>query len=88
MRNQSIGTNKRWRDGDLTFTEVVSQVYGDCTFSAGYVDGHEVDNMYIKMERQGNIDMLMLLRPDEAAAIAWVATGILWSWERAVQEAM
>lgn len=68
-----------WAEGGLTFTEVVRQAYTNSAFSAGMVDGHPVDTLYLKLERNGNTDTFLLLRPDEAAALGWCLTGVLWS---------
>lgn len=71
-----------WTETDgshtLTFTEYIRQPYTNCSFSAGMVDGDPVDTLYLKWERDGE-ERLLLLRPDEMAAIAWCATGVLWS---------
>jgi hypothetical protein len=61
-----------------TFAEVIRQDYTNCTFSAGVVEGHPIDTLYLKWERGGEYNFL-ILRPDEMAAIAWCATGALWS---------
>ena len=68
---------KTWQDGDLTFTELISQPYNNCEFSAGTVEGHPVDTLYIKWER-GEGGRILLLRRDEAAAMAWCLTGALY----------
>lgn len=81
MQNKSVDKKRVWRDGDLEYTEVVRQEYGDCVFSAGFVSGHPVDTMYLKMERGGPVDVFLLLRPDEMAAMAWLANGALWAHE-------
>jgi len=78
MINQSLN-DKTWRDGDLIFTEVIKQAYTDCCFSAGFVKGHPVNTVYLMIDRGGKTDVLLTLRPDELAAIAWIATGVLWS---------
>ena len=36
--------------------------------------------MYLQAEKDGQATTQLLLRPDEIAAIAWVASGALWSW--------
>lgn len=64
---------------NLTFRELIAQPYTNCVVSAGAVDGHPVDTLYLKLERDGLVDTLLLLRPDEAAALAWCLTGVLWS---------
>jgi hypothetical protein len=66
----------------LIYNEVVRQPYSDCVFSAGFVEGHPVDTMYLRVVRNDGSDLWeLLLRPDEMAAIAWCATGVLWSHE-------
>ncbi len=67
-----------WTEDGMTFTEVIRQEYADCAFSAGVVEGHPVDTMYIQLKRDGVVTQI-LLRPDEMAAIAWLASGVLWS---------
>ena len=61
------------------YEELCKQEYTNCKFSAGFVYGHPIDTLYLKIERDDNVDALILLRPDEATAIAWVLTGALWS---------
>jgi hypothetical protein len=61
-----------------TFTELIRQPYTNCAFSAGTVEGHPIDTLYLRFEKEGR-EMLYLLRPDEMAAIGWCATGVLWS---------
>jgi len=75
--NESRGIS--WQEGDLTFTEVIRQQYSNCVFSAGMVEGDPVDTMYLRLERNGHVDTFLLLRPDEMAAIGWLAAGCLWS---------
>ena len=79
MRNQTIDDPRHWIDGELEFTELICQEYSNCKFSAGTVVGHPVDTIYFQAEKDGTITTQLLLRPDELAAIAWVATGVLWS---------
>ena len=67
-----------WTEEGLTFRELIRQPYTNCVFSAGSVEGHSIDTLYIRWERDGEGRML-LLRPDEAAALAWCLTGVLWS---------
>lgn len=66
---------------ELTFTEYLRQEYAHnaCIFSAGMVDGHPVDTMYIRWQKDGDDGMILLLRPDEMAAMAWLASGVLFS---------
>jgi hypothetical protein len=55
------------------------QQYTNCRFSAGFVSGHPVDTLYLQAEKDGMVTTQLLLRPDEMAAIAWLASGVLWS---------
>lgn len=80
MNNHSIENPRQWRDGELEFTEIICQEYDNCCFSAGIVAGHPVDTLYLQAEKDGQITTQLLLRPDEMAAIAWVASGAIWSW--------
>ena len=59
--------------------ELLRQPYANCTLSAGTVEDHPHDTCYIKFEREGEGETLILLRPDEMAAVAWLASGVLWS---------
>jgi len=79
MKNKSIENHKQWTDGSLTFTEVICQEYQNCKFSAGHVDGHPVDTLFLQAEKDGRVTTKLLLRPDEMAAIAWISTGAMWS---------
>ncbi len=79
MNNKSIVLPTSWKDGDLKFTERIRQEYTNCVFSAGSVEGQPVDTLYLQAEKDGVITTQLLLRPDEMAAIAWIASGSLWS---------
>lgn len=68
-----------WYDDGMEFIEVIRQEYSNCVFSAGNVEGHSVDTMYLKIERGGHIDTFLLLRPDEMAVLGWLASGVLYS---------
>jgi hypothetical protein len=68
----------------LAFTEMIRQEYGgnNCIISAGFVDGKnkpKVDIIYVKLEKDGVEGTTLLLRPDEAQALAWVSSGVVWS---------
>lgn len=63
---------------DLEYEELISQPYKDCSFSSGLVRGHPYDTLYLKLLRDGE-ETIILLRPDEAAALAWCLTGALWT---------
>ena len=64
----------------LEYEELLSQPYQDCVISAGFVYGHDVDTIYLKFDRPADGEpLVILLRPDEAAAVAWCMTGALFS---------
>ena len=61
--------------------QTLEQPYGDCTFSAGLVEGAEPDTVYLRVQRDGEEPLTLFLRPDEVLALVWVASGALWSAE-------
>jgi len=79
MENQTINNDKTWQDRDLTFVELIRQDYTNCSFTGGTVDGHDVDTLYIQLKKDGFVTTQLLLRPDEVAALAWIASGLLFS---------
>jgi hypothetical protein len=85
MINKSVGENITYCDENgLIYTETIRQEYGrnNCIISAGFVEGDnkpEVDIIYIRLEKEGVEPQTLLLRPDEAQIIAWVASGVVWS---------
>jgi hypothetical protein len=79
MKNDSIGQENTWSKDGYVFREAICQEYSNCKFSGGFVGGHPVDTMYIQLEKDGVVTTSLLLRPDEVAAIAWIASGLLWS---------
>jgi hypothetical protein len=76
-----------FEEDGLTFTEVIRQEYtgNNCVFSGGFVAGADpaCDTMYLRFEKDQedgtHAATSYLLRPDEMAAVAWVASGVLWS---------
>ena len=74
-------TDKEWDIDGKHYRELCRQEYQNCSFSTGEVTGHPVDTMYLRIERDGEHQMFLLLRPDEASAIAWVLTGAQWSFQ-------
>jgi hypothetical protein len=82
MENESIAKPRSWTDGEMNFTEIIRQEYQNCIFSCGWVEGapRPVDTVYFQIEDIGGpITTQILMRPDELAAVAWVASGALWS---------
>lgn len=63
------------------YTELIKQEYtaNNCRFSGGTVEGHPVDTLYLRLEKDGENKTEILLRRDEVAAIAWICSGLLWS---------
>lgn len=80
VTNQSKGTVE-WAQDGLLYTELIEQTYGDnnCKFSAGAVEGHAIDTMYLAWSKDGDEGGCLLLTPDEIAAIGWVCSGAAWS---------
>lgn len=69
----------------LTYTELLKQEYGgnNCIISAGFVRGDNkpaVDEIYLRLEKDGVDPTVLLFRPDEAQIIAWVLSGSVWSY--------
>lgn len=61
-------------------TQVTSQPYSNCTFSAGAVEGIDPDTLYFMAKRDDQEEpYILFLRPDEMQAIAWLCNGALWS---------
>lgn len=76
------GIEVEYEGSTITLIEVNAQPYENCVFSSGFVSGHAVDTMYLRAIRDsGEDDWLILLRPDEMAAMAWLIGGTLWSNE-------
>jgi hypothetical protein len=66
---------------EYEYEELCAQPYANCKFSAGKVEGHPVDTLYLKFERDMEEPTIILLRQDEALAVAWVLNGACWSME-------
>lgn len=85
MDNASIDDPRQWTQVvggyECEFIEVIRQQYEDLTFCAGRVVGHPVDTMFVAYGRTPETYSALLLRPDEMAALAWVATGALYNVE-------
>lgn len=68
-----------WHNDGLEFTEIIDQPYTNCIFGAGVVEGHPIDTVYLRWERDDGTGGMLMLRPDEMAAIARLCGGVLWS---------
>lgn len=85
VENKSIKYPNNWQEDGLNFTEIIRQEYvgNNCIIRAGFVEGENkpiVDTVFLRMEKDGVEPTTLLLRPDEMQAIAWVASGTLWSY--------
>lgn len=69
-------------DPEVTLWEACAQPYDNCKFSAGLIDGHQIEVIYLRLEGDGRETREFLLRADEAAAIAWVLNGALLSYHQ------
>lgn len=74
-----------YQENGLTFTEIIKQEYtgNHCIISGGFVEGDNkpaVDEIYLRLEKDGVDPTLILLRPDEMQIISWIASGVLWSY--------
>jgi hypothetical protein len=64
------------------FRELQRQEYtgNNCIFAVGIVEGFPPDAYYLWIEKGDIADpTILLLRPDELASLAWLASGALWS---------
>ncbi|MEW6616591.1 MAG: hypothetical protein AB1401_14135 [Thermodesulfobacteriota bacterium] len=91
MKNNSINYSCIWEENGLRFTEIIRQEYSgnNCIISGGFVKGKDkppVDNIYLKLEKDGVEPTILLLRPDEMQIIAWVASGTIWSYLMDIKE--
>jgi hypothetical protein len=75
------GSGAVWAEGGFTYNRVVMQEYtvNNCKIMAGFVSGHPIDTVFLRLEKDGESPTTLLLRPDELQAIAWVAAGAVWS---------
>lgn len=81
LTDSKLERPKVWIVSGLTYAEIAAQPYEDIIISAGKVEGHPVDTLYFRFERDGEPDkeVFVLVRPDEAAALIQVLSGALWS---------
>lgn len=83
ITNHALDSDVEWEQDGLHFIEIISQEYGanHCKFSAGAVEGHPVDTVYLRWGKDGDEGGMLLLRPDEMAAIAYICAGMLYAVE-------
>lgn len=60
-------------------TRIDRQPYADCTLSAGLIDGHPTDSIYLQFKRSNKKPATILLRRDEAVRIAAMLANAVWS---------
>ncbi len=65
--------------GKYKLTKLVRQPYLNMEISAGIVRGHPIDTVFLRLEHDGRKPTTILFRPDELAAVAWCASGVVWS---------
>jgi hypothetical protein len=85
IENKSISNPTYFEEDGLCFTEVIKQEYkgNNCIISAGFVEGDNkppVDTIYLRLQKDSVEPTVLLLRPDEAGAINWVLSGVVWSY--------
>ena len=78
MAHTELKRRAKEADNSVVLEEMGRQPYTDTTFSAGLVQGHKHDTIYLKLERATN-PLTLLLRRDEALTIMWLLSGALWS---------
>lgn len=84
MTKVGPSTHTYVEDG-VEYAEVIRQEYSgnNCVISAGFVEGEkipEVDKIYLRLEKDGVEPTIIYLRPDEAQIIAWITSGVIWSY--------
>ena len=55
------------------------QEYSNARFSAGHVLNMPPEDVYLRLEREGEEATTIFLRKDEAQSLAWLLNGALWS---------
>ena len=65
----------------IELEEISRQPYADSVLSAGLVRGCGPDTVYLRFERLAEDEepTTILMRPDEALAVTWLLSGVLWS---------
>lgn len=84
MRNEAIKCPYTWEEDGVNFHELIRQEYdgNSCIIRGGFVEGENkpsVDTIFLRLEKEGVEPTTLLLRPDEMQAIAWIASGTVWS---------
>lgn len=70
----------------MKYLETLSQEFDNgAVISAGFVEGHEHDSIYLDFQRPGEEGFTILLKPVEAAIIAWLMGGTLYSLHTSIE---
>jgi hypothetical protein len=73
----------RWHDYingvKVIFHKAENQAYSNAIFSAGLIENHPIEKVYIKFERFGEEPETIVMRRDEALALMYSLIGALWS---------
>ena len=85
MNNNSILNPVSFQEDGLSYTEVIRQEYrgNNCIISSGFVEGNNKppeDIIYLRLQKDSVKPTTLLLRPDEASAMNWVLSGVVWSY--------
>jgi hypothetical protein len=76
--------NVTYEENGLRYTEIIKQKQEQhCTISAGFVDGEnrfEGGTVYVKVEKENVLPVVLFLKPDEAQSVIWALSGVLWSY--------
>lgn len=80
IANEALLAETTWTHNGLSFRELVRQSYENSAISAGTVEGAGVDTVYFRWQKDSDEGGMLLLRPDEVAAISYVASAVTWSW--------
>ena len=91
MRNKAIKYPYTWEEDGLSFNELIRQEYdgNHCVIRGGFVEGKDkppADTIFLRLEKDGVEPTTLLLRPDEMQAIAWIASGTVWSHLMSLKE--
>lgn len=74
-----VSHKKEMMTENVMLKEICSQPYLFTEWSAGIVEGHPIDTIYLKVQRELEEPTTILLRRDEALAIIHLLSGALWS---------
>lgn len=79
VKNPSIGNNEAWITDGILYRELIRQEYENMVIAAGVIEGDPVEDVFLRTEKTDGDGSMWCLKVDELAAIAWAASGVLWS---------